>query len=39
VAAPNQIAIVQGDIDGNGKADYQIEVHSLAALVKADFIL
>jgi hypothetical protein len=33
------IAIVSGDIDGNGKADFQIEVHSAAALAKADFIL
>jgi len=33
------IAIVQGDTDGNGKADFQIEVHSATALVKADFIL
>jgi hypothetical protein len=30
--ATNHAAIVQGDIDGNGKADFQIEVHSLTAL-------
>jgi Ca2+-binding RTX toxin-like protein len=37
--ANTDIAIVSGDINGNGKADFQIEVHSLAALVKADFFL
>jgi Ca2+-binding RTX toxin-like protein len=37
--ANTDIGIVAGDIDGNGKADFQIEVHSLNALVKADFIL
>jgi serralysin len=37
--AATDIAIVSGDIDGNGKADFQIEVHSIAALAKADFIL
>ena len=37
--AVTDIAIVSGDIDGNGKADFQIEVHSAAALAKADFIL
>ena len=31
--------LVAGDIDGNGKADFQIEVHSALALVKDDFIL
>jgi Ca2+-binding RTX toxin-like protein len=31
--------LVEGDIDGNGHADFQIEVHSAAALAKADFIL
>jgi serralysin len=32
--------LVEGDIDGNGKADFQIEVHSvLLAMVKADFVL
>jgi Ca2+-binding RTX toxin-like protein len=31
--------MVEGDIDGNGRADFQIEVHSVAALAKADFIL
>jgi hypothetical protein len=33
------IAIVSGDINGDGRADFQIEVHSAAALAKADFIL
>jgi Ca2+-binding RTX toxin-like protein len=37
--AVTDVAIVQGDIDGNGKADFQIEVHSAAALARADFIL
>jgi VCBS repeat-containing protein len=37
--AATDIATVSGDIDGNGKADFQIEVHSTAALVRADFIL
>ena len=37
--AVNGIAMVRGDIDGNGKADFQIEVDSAAALVQADFIL
>jgi serralysin len=31
--------LVAGDIDGNGNADFQIEVHSAMALVKDDFIL
>ena len=34
---------VEGDIDGNGKADFQIDVHNLAndlnSLVKGDFVL
>lgn len=30
--------LVEGDIDGNGKADFQIEVQSAAALAKGDFI-
>lgn len=34
---------VEGDINGNGKADFQIDVHnvseSLASLLKADFVL
>ena len=37
--ATTDIAIVSGDINGDGKADFQIEVHSLDPLVKADFIL
>jgi len=37
--AVTDVAIVSGDIDGNGKADFQIEVHSAAALAKGDFIL
>jgi T5SS/PEP-CTERM-associated repeat protein len=37
--ANTDIAIVSGDIDGNGKADFQIEVHSDAALVRGDFVL
>ena len=31
--------LVEGDINGDGRADFQIEVHSLNALLKADFIL
>lgn len=34
-----QIGIVSGDINGDGKADFQIEVHSLTALGKDDFVL
>jgi hypothetical protein len=34
---------VEGDIDGNGKADFQIDVHNLTDtlnfLAKGDFIL
>jgi Ca2+-binding RTX toxin-like protein len=37
--AVSHIAIVQGDVNGDGKADFQIEVHSDSALVKADFFL
>jgi len=37
--AASHTGIVSGDINGDGKADFQIEVHSLTALVKADFIL
>ncbi|HST10378.1 MAG TPA: M10 family metallopeptidase C-terminal domain-containing protein [Terriglobales bacterium] len=37
--AATDIGIVSGDIDGNGKADFQIEVHSASALLRADFIL
>jgi len=33
-----EVAIVQGDVNGDGKADFQIEVHSTAALGPADFI-
>jgi Ca2+-binding RTX toxin-like protein len=35
----SDIAIVQGDINGDGRADFQIQVDSDFALVKADFIL
>jgi Ca2+-binding RTX toxin-like protein len=35
----NHVAIVSGDIDGNGKADFQIEVDSAFALAKGDFLL
>lgn len=31
--------LVEGDIDGNGKADFQIQVDGLGALSRADFIL
>lgn len=31
--------MVEGDVNGDGKADFQIEVASAVALVKADFIL
>jgi hypothetical protein len=31
--------MVEGDVNGDGRADFQIEVHSAAALAKADFIL
>ena len=33
------IAIVSGDVNGDGKADFQIEVHSATALQATDFIL
>ena len=33
------IAIVSGDRNGDGRADFQIEVQSVAALAAADFIL
>ena len=33
------IFFVEGDIDGNGKADFQIEVHSAFGPVVGDFIL
>jgi Ca2+-binding RTX toxin-like protein len=33
------IAIVSGDVNGDGKADFQIEVHSDTPLVKFDFFL
>lgn len=36
--AANQIAIVQGDIDGNGKADFQIEVYTSTKLFRDDFV-
>jgi Peptidase M10 serralysin C terminal len=35
----SDVAIVSGDIDGNGRADFQIEVYSAVALAKGDFIL
>jgi hypothetical protein len=35
--------MVEGDVDGNGRADFQIEVHNLAnelnSLAKGDFVL
>lgn len=31
--------LVEGDTNGDGRADFQIEVHSALALLKADFIL
>ena len=31
--------IVEGDINGNGKADFQIEVHGVTKLVAGDFFL
>ena len=31
--------MVEGDVNGDGRADFQIEVHSAAALVKDDFAL
>jgi Ca2+-binding RTX toxin-like protein len=31
--------VVQGDVNGDGRADFQIEVDSLSALSKGDFIL
>jgi hypothetical protein len=34
-----EVGIVSGDIDGNGKADFQIEVDSQTSLVKDDFVL
>jgi Ca2+-binding RTX toxin-like protein len=33
------IAIVSGDRNGDGKADFQIEVHTSSALVQTDFLL
>jgi len=30
---------VEGDINGDGKADFQIEVHGAGKLVADDFIL
>jgi hypothetical protein len=33
------VFFVEGDIDGYGKADFQIEVHSAFAPVLGDFIL
>jgi Ca2+-binding RTX toxin-like protein len=37
--ATAHVGIVSGDIDGNGKADFQIEVDSAFALAKGDFLL
>lgn len=37
--ATTDTAIVSGDIDGNGRADFQIAVHSTAVLAKGDFVL
>lgn len=31
--------LVEGDVNGDGRADFQIEVHSAVALVNADFVL
>lgn len=31
--------VVRADIDGNGKADFQIEVHGVDQLLRSDFIL
>jgi hypothetical protein len=31
--------IVEGDINGDGRADFQIEVHNVTKLFKADFDL
>ena len=31
--------LVEGDTDGNGKADFQIEVHGATALLGTDFVL
>jgi hypothetical protein len=31
--------MVEGDIDGNGKADFQIEVHGVTKLLGSDFDL
>ena len=31
--------LVEGDVNGDGRADFQIQVDSVASLVKADFIL
>ncbi|MFM2281647.1 MAG: hypothetical protein RLZZ444_3878 [Pseudomonadota bacterium] len=35
----NDFTLVEGDIDGNGKADFQIELTGLINLAKGDFIL
>jgi serralysin len=31
--------LIEGDIDGNGKADFQIELTNVISLLKGDFIL
>jgi hypothetical protein len=31
--------VVEGDVNGDGRADFPIGVHSAAALVKGDFVL
>ena len=31
--------VVEGDVDGNGKADFQIEVHGVTSMTADDFIL
>jgi len=35
----NGFVLVEGDVNGDGKADFQIEVHGVAALMSGDFDL
>ncbi len=37
--AANDKTIVEGDINGDGRADFQIELTGLIGLTKADFLL
>ncbi len=37
--AARDVGIVSGDLNGDAKADFQIEVHSESALLKTDFVL